>query len=464
MDFFVSYTSVDSAWAEWIAWQLEAEGYQVVLQVWDFGPGHDWAHDMQRATSTAERVVAVLSPDYLGSEHVEAEWRVFYAKDPTGEQALVLPVRVREVDPTGLLGTRVYVNLVNLDAASARKALLAAARRARKKPPEEPEFPGIQDQSTVNRTDAPRFPGDFSPINTEDELPSASASTPHASDMQAINAFAAEVSESLRRRGFSDSDIDAFRISFRELVDNAATHVPGDKIIWLYLYHFLRRPYSNVREGVSLMVSDGGNGFDFNSAIVRGETELREREVEHGLLRACRLGSELRQLSGEPHGIEWMKERAPQTVPTVFSVGNVIPLVISYRQEAVRIGRNIHTMFQFQQYADRSDEFMDLIFDPLQRPALKYVGIEITGDEWSRSLHWRGLLDPLLSFAKRNPEFDKQFLLFADTGPSFQRALRKYCQEVGILMFEDESVIRSLKLPVTSLLGAKAKKKRPHKK
>jgi hypothetical protein len=60
-DFFVSYTSVDRAWAEWIAWQLEAEGYQVVVQAWDFGPARDWAYEMQQATTTAERVVAVLS-------------------------------------------------------------------------------------------------------------------------------------------------------------------------------------------------------------------------------------------------------------------------------------------------------------------------------------------------------------------------------------------------------------------
>jgi hypothetical protein len=59
-DFFVSYTSADRAWAEWIAWQLEAEGYKVV-QAWDFTAGRDWAHEMQQATSTTERVVAVLS-------------------------------------------------------------------------------------------------------------------------------------------------------------------------------------------------------------------------------------------------------------------------------------------------------------------------------------------------------------------------------------------------------------------
>jgi hypothetical protein len=41
-DFFVSYTSADRAWAEWIAWQLDAEGYTVVVQAWDFRPGRDF--------------------------------------------------------------------------------------------------------------------------------------------------------------------------------------------------------------------------------------------------------------------------------------------------------------------------------------------------------------------------------------------------------------------------------------
>jgi hypothetical protein len=52
-NFFVSYTSSDRAWAEWIAWQLEAEGYKVIVQAWDFTPGKDWAHEMQHATATA---------------------------------------------------------------------------------------------------------------------------------------------------------------------------------------------------------------------------------------------------------------------------------------------------------------------------------------------------------------------------------------------------------------------------
>jgi hypothetical protein len=162
-DFFVSYTSPDRAWAEWIAWQLEAEGYQVVVQAWDFTPGRDWTHEMQHATATAERVVAVLSAAYLRSAHGEAEWRVFYAQDPSGEQGLLLPVRVDKADPPGLLTTRAYVDLVDQDAAGARQALLTAARGARGKPAQEPEFPGNR-RPVSSATEAPRFPGELPPV------------------------------------------------------------------------------------------------------------------------------------------------------------------------------------------------------------------------------------------------------------------------------------------------------------
>ena len=161
-DFFVSYTGADRAWAEWVAWQLEAEGYQVVVQAWDFTPGHDWVHEMQQATTTAQRVVLVLSAAYLRSAHGQAEWRAFYADDPSGERGLLLPVRVDQVDPPGLLKTRVYVDLVDQDAAGARAALLAAARGARGKPVGEPEFPGRR--AAVSATEAPRFPGELPPV------------------------------------------------------------------------------------------------------------------------------------------------------------------------------------------------------------------------------------------------------------------------------------------------------------
>jgi hypothetical protein len=115
---------------------------------------------MQQATTTAERVVAVLSAAYLQSGHGEAEWRAFYAKDPGGERRLLLPVRVSDVEPPGLLTTRIYVDLVGRDSTGARAALLAAVRGARGKPTQAPEFPGDR-WSEVSVTEAPRFPGEL---------------------------------------------------------------------------------------------------------------------------------------------------------------------------------------------------------------------------------------------------------------------------------------------------------------
>jgi len=83
-DFFISYTAVNRPWAEWIAVQLEAAGYTTLLQAWDFRPGSDLVHQMQQATSSAGRTIAVLSPAYFESGFGEAEWRAAFVKDPTG--------------------------------------------------------------------------------------------------------------------------------------------------------------------------------------------------------------------------------------------------------------------------------------------------------------------------------------------------------------------------------------------
>lgn len=94
-DFFVSYNSQDKAWAEWIAWQLEAAGYAAIIQAWDFRPGGNFVLDMQRAAEEAERTIAVLSQNYLEALYTQPEWAAAFAQDPTGARKTLLPVRVQ---------------------------------------------------------------------------------------------------------------------------------------------------------------------------------------------------------------------------------------------------------------------------------------------------------------------------------------------------------------------------------
>jgi TIR domain/NB-ARC domain len=141
-DFFISYTGVNRPWAEWIAVQLEQAGYTTVLQAWDFRPGSDFLHQMQQATATAGRTIAVLSPAYFGSAFGEAEWRAAFVKDPTGESGLLVPVRVQPCAPPGLLASRVYIDLVDTDEATAKRLLLDGVGEAGARPTSVP-FPGM---------------------------------------------------------------------------------------------------------------------------------------------------------------------------------------------------------------------------------------------------------------------------------------------------------------------------------
>jgi hypothetical protein len=153
-DFFISYTGSDEKWAEWIAWTLEAGGFAVVLQKWDFRPGSNFALNMHDATGS-KRTIAVLSQEYLTqSFYGAAEWAAAFAKDPDGSRQTLVPIRVAECKPEGLLRAIVYIDLVGKDAEEARRALLDGVAERRAKPSSEPHFPGKKAQSV-----APVFPG-----------------------------------------------------------------------------------------------------------------------------------------------------------------------------------------------------------------------------------------------------------------------------------------------------------------
>jgi len=142
-DFFISYNQADLRWAEWIAWQLEAAGHSTVLQAWDFRPGSNFALEMHMAAQEAERTIAVLSPTYLQSPFTLAEWAAAFASDPASHQRKLLPIRVRECDPTGILKQIVYIDLVGLSEEEAKKVLLSGVELGRGKPLSAPDFPAV---------------------------------------------------------------------------------------------------------------------------------------------------------------------------------------------------------------------------------------------------------------------------------------------------------------------------------
>ena len=141
-DIFISYTHTDEAWAEWIAWTLEATGISCKLQAWDFGAGGNFVLEMQRAAAETKRTIAVLSPAYLKSAYAAPEWAAAFARDPQGHERQLIPVRVEECHPSGLLSQIIHIDLVGLEEKDARERLLAKLQPGRSKPAAAPRFPG----------------------------------------------------------------------------------------------------------------------------------------------------------------------------------------------------------------------------------------------------------------------------------------------------------------------------------
>jgi hypothetical protein len=159
-DFFVSYAGSDVRWATWIAWQLEAAGYSVLIQEWDFVPGTNWIDRMHVATQGAAHTIAVLSPDYLASAYARAEWQAAWAADPDGGDRGLLTVRVAECGRPGLLSgvTGIDVDGVSEEVAAARlERLVASVSAGRVKPAERPAFP----ETAPSVIDDPRMQRDL---------------------------------------------------------------------------------------------------------------------------------------------------------------------------------------------------------------------------------------------------------------------------------------------------------------
>ena len=64
-DFFISYAGPDRPWARWIGSVLEADGFTVELDEWDWPPGSDSVERVNRALERAERMLAVWTPRYF---------------------------------------------------------------------------------------------------------------------------------------------------------------------------------------------------------------------------------------------------------------------------------------------------------------------------------------------------------------------------------------------------------------
>ena len=181
-DFFVSYTSADEQWAKWVAWQLEAAKYRVLIQAWDFVAGSNWTARMDEGIQMARRTIAILSKAYLGSVYGAEEWRAAWRIDPNGFRSKLVPIRVEDCERPGLLGSIVSIDLFGLTRDDARRKLLDQIHGAvdgRAKPTVPPDFPVPQRQAPP--VGPPDFPATANQATTRGPI----ETPPTASDYRA---------------------------------------------------------------------------------------------------------------------------------------------------------------------------------------------------------------------------------------------------------------------------------------
>ncbi len=157
-DFLISFDREVEAWARWIAWQIEdttpvdGQAARVFFEGWDVVPGASTIGAIDAALSQSTRVVLVLSPSSMSPDVGSGgAWRAALANQTEGGLPAVVPVRVIDGRPRGVLQDLRFVDLVGLSEADAivalRSGLGHAVSGARPKSSESPPFPG-----------RPRFP------------------------------------------------------------------------------------------------------------------------------------------------------------------------------------------------------------------------------------------------------------------------------------------------------------------
>jgi hypothetical protein len=164
LDFFVSHSGRDRAWAEWIAWHLIDAGYTVELDCWNWAAGDNFVTKMSDALQNARRVIALFSPAYFEpSRYTTDEWSAALIKDGDGRHRL-LPIRIEPCDVPRLLQPVLWCDLFGSAEDEALRRLLAAVHGPAG-PQGRPAFPpGTGRRRETSKGPAPRLPGDLPPI------------------------------------------------------------------------------------------------------------------------------------------------------------------------------------------------------------------------------------------------------------------------------------------------------------
>ena len=154
---FISFTSPDRQKAEWIAWTLRNAGHMIAIHTWDVPPGGNFLFWMNEKLVWADRVIAVVSPDYGTAEYSLVEWLSAFHNDPTGVEGRLVPVIVRPTpDLPPLMRAISHIDITDVDETEAAKRLIdgiggSAGERALERARRNPFIPNFSEPIPITQ-------------------------------------------------------------------------------------------------------------------------------------------------------------------------------------------------------------------------------------------------------------------------------------------------------------------------
>jgi formylglycine-generating enzyme required for sulfatase activity len=126
-DIFISYTSADQVWADWLAWVLGENGYTVNLHPWDFSLEGNLIMVLNVSASPGgQQFLVIVSNQYLETIAPIGDWPEAFEEQLSEVDFKLLSVLVEDCQPTGALAELPQLSLVECSEVEAESQLLAA--------------------------------------------------------------------------------------------------------------------------------------------------------------------------------------------------------------------------------------------------------------------------------------------------------------------------------------------------
>ena len=169
--FFISFNRADCAKAHWIAWTLRDAAHEVAVHDWEIPAGGNVLLWMNQRLAWADRLIAVVSPDYLPARYSPMEWASQIWEDSDGAKGSVIPVIVRPTpNLPPLLNGLSRIDLTNCSEDEARARLLKGVESPAP-PQRKPAFEKVAGKAPDAPHAGPAEKPIFVQVKTDDGVP-----------------------------------------------------------------------------------------------------------------------------------------------------------------------------------------------------------------------------------------------------------------------------------------------------